>query len=108
MFSAKEDNLQAPETVTKELFPSSATPGGNETESSVGPTLLWGAELAPFSTGGNLTREIIEICNQIVEASAVEEDRIGQPAKGAATQTVNSLKMKLQEICGSMDKVWQF
>ena len=85
--------------IQKELFP----PAEGEEHS------LWGAEIAKSSTGGKLTREFIEICNEIVEESGKLSQEISlnnnENSKRNSLESVNMLKLKLQETCGSVQQV---
>ena len=96
--SVEEDQSESG-TVHKELFP----PAEREEIS------LWGAEIARCSTGGKLTRELIEICNEIVSESGRLSLEISlnsnEYTKRSSMETVNMLKMKLQETCGSVQQV---
>ena len=96
--SVEEDQSESG-TVHKELFP----PAEREEIS------LWGAEIARCSTGGKLTRELIEICNEIVSESGKLSLEISlnsnEYTKRSSMETVNMLKMKLQETCGSVQQV---
>ena len=96
--SVEEDQSESG-TVHKELFPQA-----EREEIS-----LWGAEIARCSTGGKLTRELIEICNEIVSESGKLSLEISlnsnEYTKRSSMETVNMLKMKLQETCGSVQQV---
>ena len=94
---AEDDNDSG--DIQKELFP----PAEGEEHS------LWGAEIAKSSTGGKLTRELIEICNEIVEESGNLSQEISlnsnENSKRNSLESVNMLKLKLQETCGSVQQV---
>jgi myosin heavy subunit len=66
---------------------------GNNSSSGGKPTLLWGKPILTEPTGPLLTLEIIEICNAITESSF--------PA------IVKMHKQRLQQIAGSVDRVYQ-
>ena len=94
-----EEDQSEGDTVHKELFP--PTDGEENT--------LWGVEIARCSTGGKLTRELIEICNEIVSESGKLSLEISlnsnEHVKRSSMEMVNTLKMKLQETCGSVQQV---
>ena len=94
-----DDNHDSGGDIQKELFPAA-----EQEENS-----LWGAEIAKFSTGGKLTRELIEICNEIVEESGKLSQEISlnnnEYSKRNSLESVNMWKLKLQETCGSVQQV---
>lgn len=72
---------------------------------------LWGEELLKESTGGKLSNEIIDLCDEIMAETGALAEKRSDPTcppieTEAAAKRVKSLKQRLQELAGSRSSLY--